>query len=196
MNRNEAFNHLFEKGFDYQFYQTRSDRHQERMNQSYEATTKYLETLDQETIDLANGSLRVLCIAENWCGDCGNGVPVIAKIAEIMTKWNFTIAARDDFEELIEQYYTTAGRKKIPLVIFADEDGDEITRWVERPAKSYQKLAELQAKRLPKEEYIEEYRSNSVFLPPKVSENCTDEILVSATKAATMTRILPQKKRN
>lgn len=194
MHQRNAFNTLFEHGFDYLTYQQRSDRHLERMELSYQATSNYLKRLEDAIVQLPNVPMRVLCIAENWCGDCGNGVPVIAKLAEVMTQWDFRIAARDDYEELVEHYYTTAGRKKIPVVIFADTDGDEITRWVERPAASYQYLAELQAKKLPKEEYIEEYRQNPVFRPPKVSENTVDELLLAASKAAALISILPQKR--
>ena len=192
--RSEAFNDMFAHGFDYQFYIQRSDRHQERMNLSYNATAEYLQNLDQERLLKANRPMKVLCIAENWCGDCGNGVPVIAKLAEFMTEWDFKIAPRDDYEEYIDLFYSTAGRKKIPIIVFADDDGDEINHWVERPSKSYELLVELQAKKLPKEEYIKEYRSLPDLKPPLVSQNTAEELLDIATKSATLNSILPKKR--
>lgn len=194
MTRKEAFNTLFDSGFSYDHYLGRSDRHEERMKQSYTATERYLVTVDDERLQHANQPLKILCIAENWCGDCGNGVPVIAKLAEVMTNWQFQIAARDDHEELVENYYTTAGRKKIPVIIFADEDGDEINRWIERPARSYLLLQELKDKKLPKEEYIEEYKKNPELRPPVVSQNIVEELLDAGIKAATMNAILPKKR--
>jgi hypothetical protein len=134
-----------------------------------------------------------VCIAENWCGDCGNGVPVISKLAEQVPEWEYRIASRDEFEYLVEEFYTTAGRKKIPVIIFADEDGDEINRWVERPRNSYEFLADLQAKRLPKEEYIREYKQNQEINVPGVSSFILDELLDHAAKAAAMVKILPRK---
>lgn len=196
MNRQEAYNEIYSHGFDYSAYVDGSERHQERMTQAYEAAEAYVGSLDHAMLELCNTPMKVLCIAESWCGDCGNGVPVIAKLAELMDQWQFTIAKRDDFEEIVDQYYTTAGRKKIPVIVFADLDGEEIGRWVERPAESYKLLVELQAKRLPKEEYIEEYRSHASLRPPKVAENIVDELLQVAFKSANLNRILPKKKSN
>jgi len=194
MSRNEAFNTLFANGMSYEDYVQRSDRHQERMQLSSTATDHYLSETDPELKEAANHPMKVVCIAENWCGDCANGVPVIAKMAEVMDNWTFKIAPRDDYEDLVEQYYTTAGRKKIPVIIFADEDGDEVTRWVERPTQSYQILADLQARKLPKEEYISEYKSNPSLKPPKVSHIITDELLNAAVKTASMLKIMPKKR--
>jgi len=164
------------------------------MKLSYDETGKLLAEIDQKSLDTANGTIKVLCIAENWCGDCANGVPVIARLAEEMDQWDFKIAARDDHEELVELYYTTAGRKKIPVIVFADEDGDEICRWTERPLRSYQLLKELMEKKLPKEEYMSEYRKNPELKPPQVTENILTELLNLATRAATITAILPKKR--
>ena len=113
---------------------------------------KEIKKFSQVQISRLNESLRVLCIAEPWCGDCANGVPIIAKLAGELDNWDFRIVPRDSFREEVDRFYTTAGRKKIPIVIFADEDGDEITRWIERPTRSYHLLGKLRDQNLSKEE--------------------------------------------
>jgi hypothetical protein len=162
------------------------------MKQSAGETIRLLSQKTEELKKL-DAKLKVVCIAENWCGDCGNGVPVISMLAEQVPQWDYRIASRDEFEHLVEEFYTTAGRKKIPIVLFADEDGDEIIRWVERPRNSYEALAELQAKRLPKEEYIREYKHNPDINVPGVCSFILDELIDHGAKAAAMVKILPRK---
>ncbi|MHA2305631.1 MAG: thioredoxin family protein, partial [Candidatus Hodarchaeales archaeon] len=140
MKKQEIFNKLFENGISYKKYIKEDDKHKERMNNSWSACQMAVQKLDQEQISQMNEKLHVLCIAENWCGDCANGVPVIATLADMNPNWDFRVVSRDAFRNEFETFYTTAGRMKIPVIIFADEDGDEIMRWIERPTRSYQLL--------------------------------------------------------
>ena len=39
---------------------------------------------------MAKPRLKILVLAENWCGDCGNGVPVIARMAEYFSNWELS----------------------------------------------------------------------------------------------------------
>lgn len=194
MKLREIFNTLFASGMDYNMYAKRSDRHLERMSLASQAAVEYLKTLDQDWLARMNRPLRVMCLSENWCGDCANGVPPLAKLAEVMDNWDFRIVARDDFTELVQDYYLTAGRMKIPIVIIADEDGDELARWTERPRQSYEFLAYIQTLQLPKEEYIAKYKAAPELKPPMVVHNVIDEILNLVSKATAMLQILPAKR--
>lgn len=191
MKKLDSFNKLFENGISYEKYVKESNKHKERMNNSWLASQKALKKLSQEQISRMNEKLHVLCIAENWCSDCVNGVPVIAKLADMIPNWNFRIVSRDAFSKEFETFYTTAGRKKIPVILFADEDGDEIMRWIERPMRSYQQLGILRDQNLPKEEFIQKYNDTLEFQPPFISEEILSEIILVANKVASIVHVNP-----
>lgn len=196
MKKQETFNKLFENGISYEKYTRRSDKQTDRMKDSWLASEVAVQRLSQDQISRLNEKLRILCIAENWCSDCANGVPVIAKLAAEITNWDFRIVSRDDFSNEVETFYTTAGRKKIPLVIFADEDGDEIMRWIERPMRSYQLLGTLRDQSLSKEEFMKEFNNTIEFKPPNVSEEILSELIAVAEKVASIVHIYsPKRKR-
>ncbi len=195
VKKRELFNKMFESGIPYEEYTKKSDKHVERMKDSWSISEKEVNKLSQVQISRLNEELHVLCIAESWCGDCANGVPVIAKLAEELDNWDFRIASRDSFTEDIKDFYTTAGRKKIPLVIFADEEGDEIMRWVERPTRSYRLLGMLRDQNLSKEEFLEQYKALNEFKPPSISQEILRELITIAEKASSIVHLnSPQRK--
>jgi hypothetical protein len=195
MKKREIFNKLFDNGISYENYFKKSDKYNERMNDSWLATQKVVQEFKQEKILRMNKKIHVLCIAENWCIDCANGVPVISKLADMLSNWNFQIVSRDDYREDFVLYFTTAGRNKIPIIIFADEDGDEILRWIERPMRSYQLLGELKDQNLPQEEFIKKYHDTVEFKPPIVSEEILSELVPVVNKVASIIQVNPPSKK-
>ncbi|UCG90330.1 MAG: thioredoxin family protein [Candidatus Heimdallarchaeota archaeon] len=195
MKKRDFFNKLFDNGISYEKYAEQSSSHVERMEDSWFASQAAVKGLSQDHIARLNEKLRVLCIAENWCGDCANAVPVIAKLANEISNWDFRIVSRDLFNNEVEMFYTTAGRKKIPVIIFADEDGDEIMRWIERPTRSYHLLGMLRDQNLPKEEFLEKYNNTPDFQPPTVSKEILGELIGVADKAASILRNHPPKRK-
>jgi hypothetical protein len=195
MKKRDAFNKLFEKGISYKEYTSRSDKYAEQMKDSWSASEEAVKKLSQAQISQLNENLRVLCIAENWCSDCANGVPVIARLADEISNWDFRVVFRDNFKQEVEMFYTTAGRKKIPLVIFADGDGDEIMRWIERPARSYHLLGMLRDQSLSKEEFMKQYIKINEFKPPSVSEEILRELIAVAEKVSLIVHIHSPKRK-
>jgi hypothetical protein len=195
VNKISAFNTLFDAGINYDDYLLlTSERVQGKMADASEATEKIIKNVSSKKMEPLHQKLRILCITHVRCKDSANALPVISKLSESVPEWEFKIVQRDDFSDEVESYYLTAGRKKVPVIIFADEEGEEIIRWVERPTKSYEILSELQAERLNKEEYIIKYKSIPELKSPLVTENILDEFVNLASKAANMIKLLPKKK--
>ncbi len=195
MRKQESFNKMFESGISYEEYTKKSDKHLEKMKNSWSIIAKEIKKFPLAQISRLNEKLHVLCIAENWCSDCVNGVPVIARLAEAFDNWDFRIAARDSFTEDVERFYTTVGRKKIPLVIFADEEGDEIMRWVERPTRSYHLLGMLRDQNISKEEFLEQYNALNEFKNPSLSQEILRELITVADKASSIVHINSPKRK-
>ena len=77
---------------------------------------------------------KLLVIAEDWCGDASNTVPIIAKLAQSVPGLELRVIQRDANPELMDQYLTN-GSRSIPIVIALDESYQEIGHWGPRPTE-------------------------------------------------------------
>ncbi|MGB0886595.1 MAG: thioredoxin family protein [Vicingaceae bacterium] len=84
------------------------------------------------TLDCLNDKITWVVIAESWCGDAAQNLPVFAKIAETNPNINLRILLRDDNPEVMDQYLTNGG-KSIPKLIALDENLNELGTWGPRP---------------------------------------------------------------
>lgn len=76
--------------------------------------------------------LRFLVIAEDWCGDAVNTVPLVARLAECLGV-EVRVLARDQNLELMDRYLTGGHSRSIPVVIVIDASGNEVGWWGPRP---------------------------------------------------------------
>ncbi|HWA59305.1 MAG TPA: thioredoxin family protein [Gemmatimonadales bacterium] len=77
---------------------------------------------------------RLLVIAEDWCGDASNTVPVLNRWVESVSGMSLRIIRRDEHPEVMNRYLTN-GARSIPIVIVLDEDFQELGHWGPRPAE-------------------------------------------------------------
>ncbi|HYC31896.1 MAG TPA: thioredoxin family protein [Gemmatimonadales bacterium] len=80
------------------------------------------------------GPRRLLVIAEDWCGDAVNTVPVLARLAAAIPGLELRIIQRDTNPEVMDRYLTN-GSRSIPIVIALDEELREIGHWGPRPTE-------------------------------------------------------------
>ncbi|MCO6501433.1 MAG: thioredoxin family protein [Vicingus serpentipes] len=85
-----------------------------------------------KTVDCLNDPLTWIVLAESWCGDAAQNIPVFAKIAEGNPNINLRIVLRDENPQLMNQYLTN-GSKSIPKLICVDENLKELGTWGPRP---------------------------------------------------------------
>jgi hypothetical protein len=84
---------------------------------------------------LPAGALRrLLVLAEDWCGDASNTVPVLARLADAVPGLDLRVLRRDEHPEVMDRYLTN-GSRSIPIVIALDEDFTELGHWGPRPAE-------------------------------------------------------------
>ncbi|MGV1011525.1 MAG: thioredoxin family protein [Flavobacterium sp.] len=81
--------------------------------QVVEDVKSFLENLSKEYIWLV--------IAESWCGDAAQVLPVINKMAEVSDKIDLRIVLRDENEDLMNLFLTD-GTKSIPKLIIIDKE--------------------------------------------------------------------------
>jgi Thioredoxin len=77
---------------------------------------------------------RLLVLAEDWCGDASNTVPVLARLADTVPELELRVLRRDEHPEVMDRYLTN-GSRSIPIVIALNEDFDEVGHWGPRPTE-------------------------------------------------------------
>ena len=82
----------------------------------------------------AGSGRKLLVIAEDWCGDASNTVPIVAKLADMVPSFELRVLARDGHPELMDQYLTN-GSRSIPIIIALNDDFEELGHWGPRPTQ-------------------------------------------------------------
>jgi hypothetical protein len=73
-------------------------------------------------------------IAEAWCGDGAQNLPVISKLASLNPNIELKIILRDENPDIMDQHLTK-GSRSIPILICTDTFGVEFCIWGPRPHK-------------------------------------------------------------
>src|SRR3712207_1647440 len=92
----------FEQGLTYDEYKAQMTRNQERF-----AATEQTVELSADDLDFFRGlpqALNVLVLAEDWCGDVINNVPVLGRLAAESGKLTLRVFPRDQNLDIMNQY--------------------------------------------------------------------------------------------
>jgi hypothetical protein len=109
-----------------------------------------------ERIRRTGGPWRLLVLADDWCGDALNTVPVIARLVDAVDDVQLRIVPRDRYPEIRDRHLTN-GSRSIPVVILLDDDGVARGWWGPRPTR-LQALFEGGLRPLPSKERYRELR--------------------------------------
>jgi hypothetical protein len=121
----------FEQGMTYDEFKAQMTRNQERF--AANERNLVLEPADVEAFRRLPGPLNVLVLAEDWCGDVIDNLPILGRLAAESGKLNLRIFLRDQHLDLMERYLNRGEFRSIPVFAFFDEDFHEIGRFIERP---------------------------------------------------------------
>ena len=120
----------FASGFLWEDYMQHSEKNLERFNENYENTT--LDPEDAGFFSSIATPLKVLILAEDWCGDVVQSLPPIVRMLECSPSIEYRIFRRDENPDIMDRYLTD-GSKAIPYLVFMDEGLNEVARWGPRP---------------------------------------------------------------
>lgn len=107
-----------------------------------------------EAVRAVHGRWRLLALADDWCGDAVNILPVVARLVDAAPNLDLRIVGRDEDPDLRDRHLTS-GTRSIPVFIPIDESGVPRGWWGPRPS-ALQEWFETKGRHLPKvERYLE-----------------------------------------
>jgi hypothetical protein len=120
-----------------------SELNEVRMNR-LEKTIKLDAEVEKKLLNLKSKQTW-LVIAEGWCGDAAQILPIIKLMAEASKNIDLKLVFRDENEELIHLFLTN-GAKSIPKLLILDENSNIINHWGPRPEGAKNIIIDYKAK--------------------------------------------------
>lgn len=87
------------------------------------------------TIDVFKSNCLWILIAESWCGDGAQCIPVISKIAQQATNVELKLILRDENPKFMDGYLTNGSRSVPKLICIDKNNNQEIGTWGPRPVE-------------------------------------------------------------
>ena len=112
-------------------YTKLNDRRMKRLDK----TTKLTEEAIAK-VKAYRGDVTWLVLAESWCGDAAQTMPVINKVAELSDNITLKVVLRDENEALMNEFLTNGGKSIPKLIVIDNISGNVITDWGPRPSKA------------------------------------------------------------
>src|SRR5258708_6995663 len=110
----------FAQGLTYEAFKAQMTRNQER----FEANERRF-TPDATELAVFAGlrrPLHVLVLAEDWCGDVIDNLPILGRLAAESGTLDLRIFPRDQHLDLMDQYLKEGKFRSIPAIIFFEDD--------------------------------------------------------------------------
>ena len=133
----------FSKGMTWKEYMAQMGDTRARTEDNYNRAT--LTDDERKFFSGVTDVKYILMLAENWCGDVHRNSPLIARIAEAMPGAELRVFFRDQNLDLTDLYLNN-GYRSIPVIVFFDQDWNEIGRWIERPHTATQRSFAIRAR--------------------------------------------------
>jgi hypothetical protein len=126
---------------------------------------------------MPKGVVKVLAIAEAWCGDVCRELPTIARIAEA-AGMTLRIFRRDQKPDIMDEFLSDDGKSRaIPVFVFYTDDLHYITHFTERSKSAHAELAAV----------VDQVKSH-LNLPPNASLSTLPE----ADRQAFLKELIPR----
>jgi hypothetical protein len=131
----------FDQGLTYDGYKDQMTRNRDRLEENEQRVE--LSRDDLAAFRALPRPVRVLVLAEDWCGDVIANLPVLGRLAKESGKLDVRIFLRDQNDDIMQSYLNKGQFKSIPVFVFFDDAFRELGHWIERPAS----VTEVRAKR-------------------------------------------------
>jgi thiol-disulfide isomerase/thioredoxin len=131
----------FDQGLTYEAYKDQMTRNRDRLEENERRVD--LNKEDLAAFRALPRPVKVVVLAEDWCGDVIANLPVLGRLAKETGKLDVRIFLRDQNDDIMQRYLNKGQFKSIPVFVFFDDTFRELGHWIERPAS----VTEVRAKR-------------------------------------------------
>lgn len=135
---NTTLEQLFEKGETTDHIKTESYLGYTRLNIQRTHRWERKGVLSQDNIEFVkniNRPLTWVVLTEGWCGDSGQILPFINKMALLNDKIELKILLRHEYPEIMDEFLTDGKSRSIPKIIILDSNSLKVlTTWGPRPS--------------------------------------------------------------
>ncbi|MFM7078776.1 MAG: thioredoxin family protein [Bacteroidota bacterium] len=160
MLTSDQYQYFFQKAISYESYLSefksrienpRGDGFDPYLPLNWQRTHRLHKTLrlQPSLVDLIKRlkqNIRWLLIAEHWCGDVSQSIPVMAAIAQTSNSHiDFRIAYRDSNPELMDAHLTDGKSRSIPILIQLNAGYMPTGTWGPRPYEAQELVKRLKA---------------------------------------------------
>jgi hypothetical protein len=121
----------FSEGMTYEDFKNQMTRNQERFAENERQF--HIEPADLAAFQNQPKPVSVMVLAEDWCGDVVDNLPILGRIADESGKLNLRVFLRDQNADLMDQYLNQGQFRSIPVFAFFDDHWTEKGRFIERP---------------------------------------------------------------
>jgi thiol-disulfide isomerase/thioredoxin len=99
-----------------------------------------LTPAQREVLGQFKRETNALVLAGAWCGDCSGQCPIFDRFAEAAPVLKVRYLDRDVHPDAQQELQVNGGNR-VPVVVFFNEDGQEVARYGERTLSQYRSLA-------------------------------------------------------
>jgi hypothetical protein len=131
----------FDQGLTYDAFKEQMTRNRDRVEENEQRVD--LDKEDLAAFRALPRPVKVVVLAEDWCGDVIANLPVLGRLAKDSGKLDVRIFLRDQNDDIMQRYLNKGQFKSIPVFVFFDDAFRELGHWIERPAS----VTEIRAKR-------------------------------------------------
>lgn len=124
----------FDRAMTWEEFLAEASNNVERMKRIFQETEPPVQAIE---FFRNRPPLKILVIGEDWCPDVVQNLALLAKLCTQVPSLSLRILRRDENPEIMERYLT-GGKKRIPVVIFFDENYRELGSWRGRCQKAQQ----------------------------------------------------------
>ena len=135
----------FAQGMTWKDYMAQMGDTRERTESNYAKSA--LTDDEKKFFGGVNGVRYCMMLAENWCGDVHRNSPLIAHVCDAIPGCELRVFLRDQNADLRDTFLNN-GYQSIPVVVFFDQNWNEIGRWLERAHVATNRAANIRAKTL------------------------------------------------
>ncbi len=126
------YRRAFDAGVDFRTFLEQAEEHRVLWHSVTERL--HLEPEHVERARACTAPLRLVALADDWCGDAINTLPVVAAVSEAAPGAQLRIVPRDEWPELMDLHLTN-GARSIPMVAVTDPTGRCVGAWGPRPTE-------------------------------------------------------------